>query len=77
MSVDDGVDESDGSITLTLSSTSEYAVAAGSETTTVVVTDDDESQIVKLEHETESVEEGGDAAFTLTRYARTDDGLAF
>ena len=74
--VDDGVDEPDGSVILTLSSTGEYKIAVGSEITTVVVTDDDEPQIVTLERDTESVEEGGDATFTLTRYAKTENSLA-
>ena len=74
--VDDGVDEPDGSVTLTLSSTSAYGIATGSETTTVVITDDDEAQIVTLERDNGSVEEGNDATFTLTRRFKTNSDLA-
>ena len=73
--VDDGVDEPDGSVTLTLSSTSGYEIATGSETTTVVITDDDEPQIVAIQRAVASVEEGADATFTLTRYVEANGNL--
>ena len=76
LDVDDGVDELDGGVILTMLSSSNHAVDEASQRITVRVMDDDEPQFVTLERAEVSAVEGEDAIFTLTRHFDTGGGLA-
>ena len=65
--VDNGVDQVDGAVVLSLSSTSEYAVTTDAQHVTVTIADDDEPQHVTIARDSESVDEGGNVTFTLSR----------
>ena len=65
--VDDGVDEVDGAVTIRLSGTSEYDVTTAAQHVTANIADDDEPQHVTIVRDSGSVDEGGNATFTLSR----------
>ncbi len=65
--VDDGLDEVDGAVTIRLSGTSEYDVTTAAQHVTANIADDDEPQHVTIVRDSESVDEGGNATFTLSR----------
>ena len=61
----DSVDESDGSVTVTLNKGSDYTVSSSQGTATVTVADDDPTTTVSITGGS-GVTEGGDASFTVT-----------
>ena len=75
LKLDDGVDEMDGGIILRMQSTDDYLIASDSQEVTILITDDDEPQHISIARSSESVEEGTNVAFTLTRKTLVGDAL--
>ena len=72
IAVDDGIDEINGGVIVIVTASDDYTRAGGAQQTTVLVSDDDEPQYVTVAASADSVEEGVNADFVLTR--QTTDG---
>ena len=72
---DDGTDEPDGSVTVTVADGSGYTVGASASGTVAVRDDDLPPPVVSITAKAASVTEGGDAVFTLTADRAPDADL--
>ncbi len=70
---DDGIDEADGAVTMTVDAGEDYDVGEASSATVTVL--DDDLPLVTVSAGAGAVSEGGKAAFTLTRAGVMDEAL--